>query len=264
MLVKQALVLMVLVSNVNPVNTVRTQMQMEPRPTQVLVWNAQRDSIKMTKDKRPASNAAPVNSMTLWVPLNANYAQSRRTLVKRAETVLASIVQQVGRPETAVLNVLRVMRVRLALGVQSVHWVFSEKETTMMRPNANNVNWVKQQRLKVRRLVILVTLVNLAVATVFVLPAPLVFIKTTKRKQNAWNANLENLTSVPKQHAVSATLVRLAAGKVIAKHARLDFIKIPKVKRSAVTFVPRLEKYPTTNAPDVNYHRGVPAKWVNI
>ena len=82
MLVKQALVLMVLVPNVNQVNTARTQMQ-------VLVWNAQRDPIKMTKDKRPASNAAPVNSMTLWVPLNANYAQSRRTLVERAETVLA-------------------------------------------------------------------------------------------------------------------------------------------------------------------------------
>jgi len=56
----------------------------------------------------------------------------------------------------------------------------------------------------------------------------------------------------------------LAAAVVFAKIARLGSIKIPKVKRNAVPFVTGLEKYPTKKVPDVNYHRGVPAKWVNI
>jgi len=69
---------------------------------------------------------------------------------------------------------------------------------------------------------------------------------------------------MPKQHAVVVTLVRLVAGMAFAKHARLGSIKIPKVKRSAVTLVPRPEKYPTMKARGVNCHRGVPANQVNI
>ena len=69
---------------------------------------------------------------------------------------------------------------------------------------------------------------------------------------------------MPKQHAVIVTLVHLATSKAIAKIARLDSIKTPKAKQNAVKSVSPLEKYPTTNAPDVNCHRGVPAKWVNI
>jgi len=183
--------------------------------------------------------------------------------VKRAETVLALVARQVGRPVTAVLNVLRVVRGRLVLGVKIVHWVMPEKETTMMRPNANNVNWVKQQRLKVQLNVTLAMLEHLAKPKVFVRNARMVFTKTTNRKQNAWNATLEKHTSITKQHAVIVTLVRLAATKVFAKHARLGSIKIPKVKRSAVTLVPRLEKYPTIKARGVNCRPGVPAKWAN-
>ena len=61
-----------------------------------------------------------------------------------------------------------------------------------------------------------------------------------------------------------AMLERLAKPGVFVQNARLVFIKIPKGKRSAVTLVPRLEKYRTTKAPVVNCHRGVPAKWANI
>ena len=63
---------------------------------------------------------------------------------------------------------------------------------------------------------------------------------------------------------LGAILVYLVVRKAVAKHARMGSIKIPKVKRNAVNFVPRLEKYPTTKAPVVNCHRGVPAKWANI
>ena len=71
---------------------------------------------------------------------------------------------------------------------------------------------------------------DLAKPRVFVWNARWVFTKITKVEQNASNAHWENCTSMPKQHAVVVALVRLAAGMVFAKHARLDFIKIPKVK----------------------------------
>jgi len=100
--------------------------------------------------------------------------------------------------------------------VQHAHWVMPEKETTMMRLNVNNVNWVKQQRLKV----------------------PL--------------------------NAMIVMLEHLAKRKVFVRNARRVSTKTPKAKQNAVKRVSPLEKYPTTNAPDVNCHRGVPAKWVNI
>ena len=68
--------------------------------------------------KRRVLNAAPVNSMTLWVLFVASRVQIRRTLVKKEETAAASIVQVVGRPTTAVRNVSRAVRERLALGVK--------------------------------------------------------------------------------------------------------------------------------------------------
>ena len=81
---------------------------------------------------------------------------------------------------------------------------------------------------------VVVTLVGLAAAKVIAKIARMVFIKTTKAKQNASNAHWVNRTSIPKQYAVVVTLVRLVAGMAFAKHARLDFIKIPIVKQSAV------------------------------
>ena len=101
---------------------------------------------------------------------------------------------------------------------------------------------------------------DLAKPKEFVRPARLVFIKTTKVKQNASNAHWENRTSMPKQPAVVVPLVRLVAGMVFAKIARLGSTKIPNVKRNAVTRVPHREKYPTMKARAVNCHRGVPAK----
>ena len=62
------------------------------------------------------------------------------------------IVQLAGRPKTAVLNVPRAARVRMVrMGTVAtiVHWDLLERETTWMRHNANNANWVKPQRSKV-------------------------------------------------------------------------------------------------------------------
>ena len=124
--------------------------------------------------------------------------------MKRVETVLALIAQQVGRPKMAVLNVFHVAQVRLVMVAKVVRQVMQEKVMTKMPHNANNASWVKQLRLKVRRNVIRVTLVHLAVATVFVLLAPLVFIKMSKVKTNALNVNRENYTSMLKRLAVGA------------------------------------------------------------
>ena len=65
-------------------------------------------------------------------------------------------------------------------------------------------------------------------------------------------------------NVIRAMLAHLAKRKVFVQHAQLVIFKIPKVKRSAVTLVPRQEKYPTIKARGVNCHRGVPAKWANI
>jgi hypothetical protein len=124
--------------------------------------------------------------------------------VKRVETVLALIVQQVGRPKMAVLNVFHVALVCLVMVAKIVPQVMQEKVMTRMPHNANNASWVKPPRLKVRLNVIRVTLVHLAAATVFVLPAPLVFIKMSKVKTNVLNVNKENYTSMLKRLAVGA------------------------------------------------------------
>jgi hypothetical protein len=189
----------------------------------------------------------------------------RRTLAEKEETAVALIVQLVGRPKTAVQNVPRVVRVRLALGVKNVPRVLPEQDTLMMRRNANNVNWVKQRRLKVPLNATLVISGSLVKPKVFVQLAQMDFIKSPKVKAGVFNVGWGNRTSMPKQRALVVTLVRLViTATVIAKHARLDSIKIPKVKRNAVTLVPRLEKYPTMKARGVNCHRGVPAKQANI
>ena len=57
-----------------------------------------------------------------------------------------------------------------------------------MRLNVNNVNWVKQQRVKVLLNAITVMLEHLAKRKVFARNARMVFIKTTKAKQNVPNA----------------------------------------------------------------------------
>ena len=149
----------------------------------------------------------------------------RRTLVKKEETTVASIAQLDGRPKTAVLNVPRVVRVHLALGVKLARWVMPEKETTLMQRNVNNVNWVKQQRAKVPLNAMLVMPGNLGKPKVSVTTAQLDFIKMTRVKTNASNAHWENRTSMPKRPAVLVTLVRLAAAKVFVPIARRAFIK---------------------------------------
>ena len=192
--------------------------------------NAPLVSVRVTKDRRRAQNAARVNSTMLRVLLVANYVSVRRTLVEREETAVASIAQLVGLPIMAVRNVPRAVPVRLVLGVEIALWAMPEQGTTMMRHNVHNVNWAKQQRLKVPLNAMLAMLEDSAKPKVSVQHAQLAFIKTTKVKMNASNAHWESPTLTPKQHAVVVALVRLAATKAIAKIAQLDSIKIPKVK----------------------------------
>ena len=71
----------------------------------------------LLQNKRHALNAAPVNSTMLQVLLFAKCVSIRRTLVAKEETVVAPIAPSVGRRKTAVPNVSRAARVRLALGV---------------------------------------------------------------------------------------------------------------------------------------------------
>mgnify|MGYP006121309891 CR=1 FL=1 len=77
-------------------------------------------SVKVIQGRRRALNAVPVNSTTWRVLLVANCVSIQRTLVAKEETAVALIAQLVGRPKTAVLNVLRAVRARLALGVKIV------------------------------------------------------------------------------------------------------------------------------------------------
>ena len=189
----------------------------------------------------------------------------QRTLVTREETAVASIVQLVGRPPVAVPNAKRAVRGRSAMVAKIAHWGLQEKEMTLMRRNAYNVNWVKQRRLKVPLNAMLVMLEDSAKPKVSVQHAQMDFIKSPKVKPNVFNAGWGNRTSMPKQRALVVTLVRLViTATAIAKHARLDSIKIPKVKQSAVIPVLHREKYPTTKARDVNRRRGECAVSVNI
>ena len=90
-------------------------------------------------------------------------------------------------------------------------------------------------------------------------------VATTTMLRNAENVNWVKQQQLKGQPRVTrVTLVNLAKPKVFVPRALLGFTKTTKVNNSAVTLVPHLRKYPTTKAPVVNCHRGVPAKWVNI
>jgi len=131
----------------------------------------------------------------------------------------------------------------------------------MMRLNVNNVHQVKQQRWKVPLNVILVMLEILAKPRVFVQNARLDFIKTREVKSNVFNVNWENSTSIPEQHAMVVTLVRMAVQQVCVRPVRLASTKTAKKEQHAVLLLlVHPEKYPTTNVLDVNYHHGERAK----
>jgi hypothetical protein len=65
--------------------------------------------------------------------------------VEKEETAVASIVQWVGRPKTAVQNVSPVPRARSAKAVKIAHWGLLDQEKTI-QPNANNATPVVQPR----------------------------------------------------------------------------------------------------------------------
>ena len=100
--------------------------------------------------KRRALNAVLVNSMAMLVWLRVNLARKTRITETKEETALASIVQWVGLPKTAVQNAKCAVRGRSVMVAKIAHWGLQEKEMTLMRRNADNVNWVKQRRWKAR------------------------------------------------------------------------------------------------------------------
>ena len=114
------------------------------------VWDAQLDIAKVIQAKLPVFHVAPVNLMTLLVPRHAHLVTSRRSLVAKEETKVALLAQRVGRPKTAVRNAKRAVRERSVMVARIAHWGLHEKEMTLMRRNADNVNWGKQRRWKVR------------------------------------------------------------------------------------------------------------------
>jgi hypothetical protein len=169
-------------------------------PRRVVIAPPVTTTVTWVKDR--VCPAVPVNLTMLPVRVVVQSVQIRRTLVTKEETALASIVPRGGRPPVAVPNAKRAVRGRSAMVAKIAHWGLQEKEMTLIRRSADNVNWVKQHRLKVPLNAILVTLVNLAVATVFVLPVPLVFIKMSKVKKSVLNVKQENCTSMLKRLVV--------------------------------------------------------------
>ena len=100
--------------------------------------------------KRRALNAVPVNSMVMLVWLHVNLARKTRVTETKEETALASIVLRGGRPKMAVRNAKRAVQERSVMIAKIAQWGLHEKEMTLMRRNADNVNWVKQRRWKAR------------------------------------------------------------------------------------------------------------------
>ena len=160
--------------------------------------------IKVRLDRLRASRALPVNFRTCPGRPCVICVKKLRTLVAKQETGRALLVQSDGHLRRGALNAKRAVRGRSVMIAKIAHWDLPEKEMTLMRRNADNVNWVKQHRLKVPLNAILVTLVNLAVAAVFVLPVPLVFIKMSKVKKSVLNVKQENCTSMLKRLVVGA------------------------------------------------------------
>ena len=92
----------------------------------------------------------------------------------KKEIPVAQLAPQVGPPKTAVPNVPRAVRVRLVTVAKIAPLDLLEKVLTQTPHNANNVNWVKPQRLKGQLLAASVMWVRTAVPMVnvrHVLPA---------------------------------------------------------------------------------------------
>ena len=96
--------------------------------------------------KRRALNAVLVNSMVMLVWLRVNLARQTRITATKEKTAVAWIVLRDGRPTTAAPNAKRAVRGHSVMVVKSAPWDLQEKEMTLMRRNADNVNWVKQRR----------------------------------------------------------------------------------------------------------------------
>ena len=80
-----------------PVNTVQGQEKtVSTLPTQRIVSNAQKVSVKVTKDKPPVSNVAPASLLMFPVLLHVSRALSTPFTEKKEEIRRALIAQRVG------------------------------------------------------------------------------------------------------------------------------------------------------------------------
>ena len=114
---------MVRATNAHPVNIVR------------LVWvllcvkDAPLVLVKTTKDKRRASNAAPVNLATPLVMQHANYALPTPIMVAKEETPRALIAQRVGPRWPGVPRAPRAVPAPTAMNAKIVMWVNTVQTT---------------------------------------------------------------------------------------------------------------------------------------
>ena len=126
------------------------------------------------------------------------------------------------------------VQVRLAVVVEVVPLGTLEMAPIQMRHNVGIVNWVKQHRLLVPRLVRRVTRVKLGCIVVIVWLAPVVFTKTKEVKHTALNVDWEKRTLIHKQLVLIVTRERLAVVVVIVWRAPVVFIKTIEVKHNAL------------------------------
>ena len=75
--------------------------------------------VKVMQGKHRAFHAVPVNTTMLPVRFAAKNVSIQRTMVAKKETAAASSAQSVGRPKTAVQNVLCAKRVKRALAAMA-------------------------------------------------------------------------------------------------------------------------------------------------
>mgnify|MGYP003959961887 CR=1 FL=1 len=104
--------------------------------------------IKVRLDRLRVSRAPPVNFRTCPGRPCVICAKKLRTLVAKQETGRALLARSGGHLRRGALNAKRAVRERSVMIAKIVQWGLHEKEMTLMRRNADNVNWVKQRRWK--------------------------------------------------------------------------------------------------------------------
>ena len=100
--------------------------------------NVQVDLVKATMDKLRVSNAVPVNSTTLLVPLNVHLVLKIPITVTKAENQVVYHATKVRPRKKAVPNVKPVGRGHTAMGVSLVPKVNTATAVTLLRSLAES------------------------------------------------------------------------------------------------------------------------------